>query len=297
MITPQLQRMIKQNKSNIIVFSICLLILTYFMFDTLGYTHIILRLITQPNYLNDFFTYNDNPELRQVSPTLFHFIKYLCTHSYCSFDELVVYSTAVFQVILPLFSVVAGINFYKHYHSIFQMQIVREENYKKYILKTITINANRLAFSIFLSYIFFLIVVYFLSDPSIDIGGKRSFLLDIFGNELYHHKFIYYLLEGYIRFFMMPFVYSFFIQSTVLYFQNIKEVVAVPIVYYYLLTLIGYGCAIFHNNIYVYLSPAAMMANGAFMNINSLLLIFTNSMPFFIGLILIYKKLRGHYEI
>lgn len=288
---------IKQNKNYIIVFSICFLLFIYFMLDTLGYTNMLIRLIIEPNYLNHFFVNNDNPALRNVSPTLINFINYLCTNSYCSFDELVVFGTAFFQVILPLVSVVAGIDFYKYYHSLFPMQIIKEENYKKHIIKCISFKSFKLALSVFFAYFLFIIIVQIISDPSIDVGGRRSFLLDIFGNNLYHYKFLYYFLEGSIRFFMMPFVYSFLIQSTVLYFQNIKEVVATPIVYYYLLTLIGYGCAVFKNNIYIYLSPAAMMANGAFMNINSLLLIFTNSFPLFIGLILMYRKFSGSYEI
>lgn len=65
----------------------------------------------------------------------------------------------------------------------------------------------------------------------------------------------YIIFEGMIRFLFMPFIYSCLTQVSVLYFQNIKQVIATPIVYYYLLATIGYGLNMLDHPISIYINP------------------------------------------
>lgn len=178
------------------------------------------------------------------------------------------------------------------------MRLFKEERYQGFIFHQIAYNSLKLALSIFGAYFIFLVIVQIISDPTLNQGSiARHFLLDIFGDDLIlKYKFVYYLIEGSIRFFLIPFAYSFLAQASVLCFDNLKEVVAVPIVYYYLLTFIGYGFAVFQNNLYLYFSPAVIMSNGSFTGIHSLLLILINMLPLFIGIILITRKTK-HVEV
>lgn len=261
--------------------------------DVMNFTTIIAKAIFQPNYIHDYFVNSYNPSLQGVSPTFINFIKDLFLTQYY-FDELIAFGPKLFQIIIPLFAAVSGIEFYRYFHSLYLMRFSREKKYRKFITQQIIWNSMKLALSIFCAYFIFLVIVQLISDPTLNQDSiARHFLLDVFGNNLIiNHKFLYYFIEGSIRFLLIPFVYSCLAQASVLYFDNLKEVIAAPIVYYYLLTFIGYGFAVFGNDIYIYFSPAVIMSNGSFSNLNSLLLIIMNMMPLFIAIPLIYWRMK-----
>ena len=267
--------------------------MSYYLLDTMGYAQVILHSIFDKNYLREFFVNIGNPAYMNKEPTFSHLIGYIF-RSHCYFDELMAFGPRIFQIIIPIFAVIPAIDFYKYYHSIFHFSLLRKKQGNRLILIEITKNSLKLGISIFIGYVLFMILAYSMSDMNYNSQDiARTFLLDIFGDKIIiDHKVIYYLIEGSIRFFMIPFVYSFFAQSSVLHFNNLKEVMGAPILYYYFFTFIGYALSIFNNDIYVYLSPAVIMSNGTFRNMNSYLLILMNILPMFFGLILIYRRLR-----
>lgn len=284
----------KENRSYLLVFVVCLLIMIYGILDILDIIDQIGRILFIPDYISHYFLENDNPALRSITPTLINYTSHVLTNMYCYFDEIVAFGLKYFQIIIPLFAVVPAIEFYRYFHSVHQMQISKENHYRKYIFSQIIGNSVKLALSVFCAYFIFLLVVQLISDPTINENDvAKFFLLDIFGEQfILKYKFLYYFVEGSIRFFLIPFVYSCLAQSAVVCFDHLKEVVATPIVYYYLLTFIGYGFAVFRNNLYIYFSPAVIMSNGSFTNFNSLLLLIVNMIPLVIGIGIIYWRTR-----
>lgn len=96
-------------------------------------------------------------------------------------------------MILPLFAVISGIEFHKYFNNIYKFKINVEQNYRKFILKKITINAAKIAFSMFMAYCLYLLIIYFISDFSFNSKATRDFLLDIIGTEFYvEHMVLYY---------------------------------------------------------------------------------------------------------
>lgn len=287
----------KENRKYIYIIIICLVIMLYGVMDVMGWIPMIMNTLFNPDYVKNFFINKANPALINTKPTIINVLIDIFSGQYY-FDELMAFGPRFFQIIIPLFAVIPAIQFYKYFHSVYQMRFFKEKQYQKFVFQQITYQSLKLALSIFSAYFIFLIIVQFVSDPTLNQDSiARHFLLDIFGDDLIlKYKFVYYLIEGSIRFFMIPFAYSFLAQTSVLYFDNLKEIVAVPIVYYYLLTFIGYGFAVFQNNLYLYFSPAVIMSNGSFTGIHSILLILINMLPLFIGIILIVRKTK-HVEV
>ncbi len=286
---------IKENKKYICVFLICIVIMIYEALYDNNIIEIIKRALFEPGYIEFYFANTDTPVSPGTAHTFINLVINSVKYTPLAFDSLIVFGTRIFQLILPLFAVVSGIEFYKYFNTICKFKINSKKNYRKFILKKITINAAKIAFSIFMAYCLYLLVSYCISDFSYNSKTTRDFLLDIIGEEFYgEHIVLYYFLEGAIRFLFMPFIYSCLAQTSVLYFQNIKQVIATPIIYYYLLATIGYGLNMLDHPISIYINPSAIMANGTYANINSILLILFNLvLPLTLSIILIYWRTKN----
>lgn len=285
---------IKENKKYVYVFLICIIIMIYGALSDINLTEIIKRALFEPGYIEYYFTNTDAPVPPGTAHTFINLIINSIKHAPLAFDSLIVFGTRLFQLILPLFAVISGIEFHKYFNNIYKFKINVEQNYRKFIFKKITINAAKIAFSMFMAYGLYLLIIYFISDFSFNSKATRDFLLDIIGTEFYvEHMVLYYFFEGMIRFLFMPFIYSCLTQVSVLYFQNIKQVIATPIVYYYLLATIGYGLNMLDHPISIYINPSVIMASGTYANINSILLILFNLLPLIFSIILIYWRTRN----
>lgn len=285
---------IKENKKYIYVFIICIIIMTYGALTDINLIEIIKRALFEPGYIEFYFANTDTPVPPGTAHTFINLIINAIKYTPLAFDSLIVFGTRVFQLILPLFAAISGIEFYKYFNTIYKFKINSERNYRKFILKKITINAAKIAFSMFIAYSLYLLVIYFISDFSFNSKATRDFLLDIIGTEFYvEHIVLYYFLEGTIRFLFMPFIYSCFTQVSVLYFQNVRHVIATPIIYYYLLATIGYGLNMFDHPIAIYINPSVIMASGTYANINSILLMLFNLLPLMLSIILIYWRTKN----
>ncbi|MDR1819093.1 MAG: hypothetical protein LBR15_02460 [Methanobrevibacter sp.] len=116
----------------------------------------------------------------------------------------------------------------------------------------------------------------------------KSFLLDIFSDNFYRNNaYQYYLIEGSIKFLLIPFVFSMFAQSFVLIFSNLKVVVFLPCLYYYGLAVISFIMYNFIGDNNIYLNPSTILANSDYDNLNSVLLIGINLIPLLIAIIII----------
>ena len=174
----------KENKIYLYVSIICLLILIYGIMDAMNFNNMIANAIFDPHYIYRYFAENYNLSSQGVSPTFIDFLKDLFITQYY-FDELIAFGPKLFQIIIPLFSVISGIEFYKYFHSVYQMRLSKENNYRKFIFREITNNSIKLALGVFAAYFIFLVIVQLISDPTINANDiARHFLLDIIGNSL-----------------------------------------------------------------------------------------------------------------
>lgn len=247
-----------------------------------------------PEYQANYLSRNGSMEgFNEINRTVFTIFKDVITHGFYTFDVSVIFGTVWFQVIIPLFSVISGIEFYNSFHSIIQIKIHNKKRYRTAIIKEIISNALKLASSIFISYFVFLVIVFFIENTGRLGADGRTMFSDLFGNGLYvNHTFIYFILEGLVRFLLIPFVYAILSQSIVLLGKDLKEVIAAPILYYYGLSAVGYALYLIFPTISIYLNPSVIMASGSYDSFNSMIMIGINSIPLVVGFIIIYVRTR-----
>lgn len=284
---------IRENKKYVFMFLICIILMIYGALYDINITEIIKRALFEPGYIDFYFANTDIPIAPGTAHTLINIVINSIKHSPLAFDSLIIFGTRIFQLILPLFAAVSGIEFYKYFNTVYRFKINHERYYRKFIFKKITVNATKLALSIFIAYCLYFITIYIVSDFSFNSKATRDFLLDIIGADFYHdHTVLYYFLEGMIRFFFMPFIYSYFAQASVLYFHNLKQIIATPIIYYYSLATIGYGLNIFDHPISIYINPSVIMASGTYSDINSVILILFSILPLIFAIFLIIRRTK-----
>ena len=299
---------LKRNWKYILILLICLIIMIVNFFSNTNMSWILKEAIFNPEYRVEWFA---NPEYQanyvringsmagfdEMSKSVFTIFKDVIYNAQFSFDVSVIFSTIWFQIIIPLFTVVSGIEFYKSFHSIFQLRLHNKKRYRETIIKEIMLNALKLAGAIFVAYFIFLIFAYFAENSGKLGADGRSLFSDLLGNEFYiNHTFIYFVLEGLVRFFIVPFVYATLSQSVVLLGKDLKEVIAAPILYYYGLSAVGFALYLLVPSIAIYLNPSLIMASGSYEGYNSLLMIAINSLPLVIAFIIIFVRTR-HVEV
>lgn len=282
--------MVKRNEKYLFVFLICFLIMLFGLVRTQNIVEILKRALFENGYKENFFLYQEDSALKQTTPTIINIIKHVFSHAVYSFDSTIIFSTEWFQIIIPLFSIICGIDFFNYYHSLFQMEVCKSNSYKLFIFKQLCIRCIKLSGSIFLSYFLFIIVVYNISSLAQLGADNRTLFADLLSNQFYvNHTFLYFVLEGSVRFFLIPFVYAFFCQSFVLLKKGLKEVIAAPIAYYYGLSAIGYATMTLFSYASLYLNPSILMANGSYDSFNSILIIVMNMIPLYIAIGIIWR--------
>lgn len=109
-------------------------------------------------------------------------------------------------------------------------------------------------------------------DGTAELGAYKYFLSDLLGERFfYDHVQLYYLIEGTIRFFFVPFAYSCMGQAVAICLQSRKYIILEPIILYFGLTaLMGVQNTV--NAVTVYFNPIMIMTNQVIRGYNSILL-------------------------
>lgn len=124
---------IKENKKYIYVFIICIIIMTYGALTDINLIEIIKRALFEPGYIEFYFANTDTPVPPGTAHTFINLIINAIKYTPLAFDSLIVFGTRVFQLILPLFAAISGIEFYKYFNTIYKFKINSERNYRKFI--------------------------------------------------------------------------------------------------------------------------------------------------------------------
>lgn len=285
---------IKRNKVNIIIFILCLLIMLYFMTSSTNIEYILKQYVSSEEYRKSIWT-NDGIGFIEFVPeaerSIFRLIWVILTKTPYQFDVSIIFGTALFSIFLPLFPMICTYDFYRYYHSIYKSAAYRGKGYRADLNHTMHHNALKMAGTLFLSYfIYMCIVKAAASEPN---GAPyRSLLHEIFNDRFYgEHTFIYFFIEGLIRFFWMPYIYCRMGEAAVLYESDWKKPVFLPALYYYGLTAAGMALANVIPVLSIYISPAVLMANGDF-EFNSFILLAVNALPMILAWLMTYYRTR-----
>ncbi|MGL5540549.1 MAG: hypothetical protein ACRDBX_02815 [Erysipelotrichaceae bacterium] len=284
---------LKRNRKYIALFMVCLLIMLHGVLDEKNIFWILKESIFNPEYRLNFFGNNETTVGLVIEPTVFNIMKSVVSNLQFTFDVSVIFGTVWFQIIIPLFATISGISFYQIYHSNFKLKIIRKTSYRQSVEREILSNSFKLASIIFAAYFVFLCFSYIVSTPGFLGSSERTMFSDLFGNSLFsNHTFFYFILEGLVRFFLIPFAYATLTQAVAVLDTSLKEVIAAPILYYYGLSAVGFALYMVVPELSIYINPSVIMASGSYDQFNTILLILINMLPFFIGMFLVRWKTK-----
>lgn len=274
--------------------ALIIFILTTFLYEH-GFFKSLFNYFTKYNEITNPI-YNDSPF---KGGNIFEYIDYLfSTGVYYNFDYNIIFSCTLLQITPPILASISAFIFFNYYTNIFKNVIHRKKSFKKEITLTILKNANKMALCTFIAFTIIFIFFFLLANNkfALDINDPtlipKSFLLDIFSNSFYSNNiYLYYFIEGFIKYYLIIFIYSSMAQSLILIFDNIKIIIFLPLIYYYGLTVISYVLKTLSNNqIFDYINPVTIMANSDLEYVNSLLLISFNLIPLLIFIALLYWR-------
>ncbi|MEG0276387.1 MAG: hypothetical protein RR630_05100 [Coprobacillus sp.] len=275
---------IKDKKIYIVIFAVCLLIIAYSVMNDANLFYIVKNFIFNSEYRNAPYLAQDNffPDM-----SIFEVIVQVFKNYYWEFDVTLIFGTNLFQIITPLICSFIGIKFYTYLKTILQMKFYRHSSYNKTLLKEILSKSFYTAISFFCAYLVFYFISLTMSQGRLNGSVSRDLFASILGYDLSQSQpYLYYIIEGFIRFFMVPFVYTFFSCSLCLVSNNQKTVLFITNMYYYGLSALAFGLFYITQNA-IYINPSSIMVIGSFNGLNSLLLILIGSIPLWIGLIII----------
>lgn len=284
--------MLKKNGIFIIVYLFLFMLMFFTIFNHLG--------LFRP-LLNYIFNYEEWQITNAVTDYVFHgngvfsYFEFLTEISPLEYDYMLIFGTQYMQLLPPIFAMISGIYILRVTKKTMLMEICRYNNYKFYIIKKITISSLKTAICVFLAYLSYFLFCYLISSGKLFSTDQvlRTFLIDIFGVNFYlKNTFIYYLVEGFIRFFVITFVYSFITSTAVMFFEKEKYALLIAPIWYYGLSVIFYVLQTFIGTIAIYFNPSTIMATGDYIEINSYLLILLSLFPFFISIGYIMRKTK-----
>lgn len=285
---------VKNNWKYLMVFLICTLIMCYGILEEQNVFEILKRAFFEPGYKENFFAGTENAkELANVEPSVINIIKHVLSNAQYTLDVSIIFGTRWFQILIPLFAIMSGVVFYNSYNTVMNFEFYRKTKYRPTVFGSVLKNSLKIAVAIFLAYLIFLLFINNIATSGWMGSDERSFFSDILGNRFFiEHTLLYFVLEGIVRFLLIPFAYATLAQSIVLLGKDLKEVIAAPILYYYGLSAVGYAASIIVPWLAIYINPSVIMASGTYDNYSSIILILVNLIPLFIGLGIIYWRTR-----
>lgn len=277
----------KKNKMYAVIFLFCLLIMIMSALRETNIFFIVRSFLFDAEYRENF-TLAESSVRTEI--TLFQVIwEILSTYDW-RFDYIIVFGTNFFQLLLPFIVSVTGVYFYLKYNSIYKMSIYREKKYKLFIGRQIMNNSLKTAVSVFAAYLVFYVIVLFLTQGKLTVYMGRTLLLDILGHSFYDsHTYLYYLLDGIIRFFLVPLSYAFFSCTLATMLNSQKQILLLSNVYYYGLSIIGFGLYYLFGKWMIYINPSVLMASGTYDSVNTVLLVMINLIPMIVSCIYLNK--------
>ncbi|MGM0294141.1 hypothetical protein [Enterococcus mundtii] len=248
-------------------------------------------------YISNAFLYVTNLGFRQEMNqgqafiNVFDFFWRSLTESVWSFDYSLIFGTNLFQMFIPLVASIGTAIFAQKWQTIYKFEIYHVLNFRNFVYKKILSTATKIALATFFGFFIYYLFCFIALHDSINDTVTRPMFEDIFGSNFYvNHRFLQSFLEGVVRFFWIPFIYTIFGTSISLIVSEAKIYLLAAPLYYYSMSAIGTGMTAFSEDISLYFNPTVIMASGDYYTFNTYLLLLANSIPLFIGIVLIYGR-------
>ena len=232
----------------------------------------IFNLVLDTNFIGAIDQYILNNEYRRqivlingdnhISNILFLIKSWFSNYSW-KFDYINIWATNLFQIFTPLFPIV-GVLYLKK---------------KSIKFSKINIFKYSLYFSIFyfIGFFFFYNISYLITGGELTDYISRNVYNELFGDLLCRNlPYIYYLLEGITKFFLLPFFSCAIGLMIYLKIQNVYKFIKYSILYFLLITTISSGLSSTLGDGILYFNPNILFLAGAYENINILFSIFIN---------------------
>lgn len=285
---------LKRNGFYIGIGVVCLLVMLNSVFND-SVIRTLWRCLFEPGFKTFYVTETDMA-IHNLPPTTMAIMGAVLSNifDHLYFDYQMIFGTNIFALFIPLLTIVSGIRFYVTHHSINKITMYRTSTtYRKEMIKEITKNALKIAGSIFIAYIIYLLMIRAIAGGYRLAARERTLFSDVFGVSFYQtYPGLYFILEGFIKLFIIPFSYAILTQAMVLLGKSFKEIIAIPILYYYGLAAIGYALYMIVPTIAIHINPITIMASGDYETLNSIALILCACIPLFIGVAIILKRTK-----
>lgn len=283
--------LVKVNKYYLSICCVCLFI---FLFSALSNTNIfeiIINFLTDEQFRENF-SLAESSVKQEIS--VFHVVYQVLTNYPWQFDVSIIFGANLFQLCIPLIASVAGAVFYHKKNTYLKMVYFRSDlSFANQVWRQVCWESFKCAISVFLSYIIFFLFILFISKGAINNNVSRDFLKDLFGSNFYYSfPYLYYLIEGGLKFFIVPYIYAFFSCALVFICNDIKRVILIPNLYYFGLSVIGFGLNYIINDYALYINPSSVMVIGSLNNVNSIAMIMFSCIPVFISFLIIYRRIH-----
>ncbi|WP_159649457.1 hypothetical protein [Erysipelothrix aquatica] len=218
------------------------------------------------------------------------------------FETYILDGTRMFQIVIIAFAIVAILMFFTNQKYLRKFEYSRECNIRKFELRKLLKYATFVSAAVYLGYVLYLVLgVAITNIEPIHPSPLKTIFLDYLGESFYwNHRILYYLIEGFLRFFIVPFIYSILGCALILISNKVSYSITVLVVFYFGLSVFNFvlppmGVSYMASTLYFLLSPSAVMSNSAYIA-PTIVMLLPLCLPIIISSILVLYRIFN-YEV
>lgn len=212
-----------------------------------------------------------------------------------TFDSFILSASHFFLFFLPIIAIIPTIQFKEELEHYYFHAMIRTNNYKKEMIKSIFINALIIAATLYMTYIFCLIFSNLLFPIKPDNSMPQTVLYDVIGSYLFeNHRLLHYIVTGSVEVFAPIFLTSFISMITMLIIEkrNIAMLFSFSL-YIFLTVFFAIIVNLFPHLFIYYLNPSYLFTLNAFSSFSTPYMLMSYFIYFslcFISLHFIFKS-------
>lgn len=282
----------KNKKIYLIIFLIVFGIGVWDYLNNLNLINILTKFIFDSQYRQNFGTAEGGQRVESLLGVIYSVL--FDEFSMIGFDHFMIFSTFNHQIFLPLIVSFICISYYRYHNTIQKFSLLKRNsiNMKNIYLKEGLKKSLMIAASCFLVFSALYIFVFFMTGGKLSRSDLyRELLIDLLQLNFYErHTYVYYYLDGIIRFGFVPLVYAFFACGISLYAKNEKQAFLYSNSFYYLVSSISFFLALFILKVAMYLNPSTIMTSSSYHDVKTLLLFPIHLIAILISYYLLERK-------
>lgn len=255
---------IKKNRTLIIIGLICLLFLFFEAFQMSSIFDFSINYIFDPSFKDSVIATNNTTSFLTS-------LSLIIKNNFQWFDMSIVMGSRLIQLYVAPLAALGALAFGDYYNNMGAMEMYRADNRKKYIAKKTVSYALKFALCTFIAFMIYYIFCACLYNPEVNWDPLiRTLFTDILGKQFVNdHMFIYYMLDGFVSYFFVPFVWCWFGNIiTVLIKKKFTSFIIVNGLYF-VTTAIAIPLGMV-NHIALYASPVTLLSSGSYSGISTI---------------------------